>query len=242
MEQRLQKIIAASGITARRKAEELIRNGRVSVNGKVVTQLGTKADPTTDKIVLDGEVLTKAGYVYYLFHKPTGIVTTLGDGKGKKTLTSYLRKINVRVFPVGRLDEESAGLLLLTNDGALANKLMHPKHKIQKLYRVTVSGKLSDKAKQSLERGLKLKEAQTGKAVISEVIFRSSPKTTIFTMAINEGRNRQIRRMCGMLGYPVTALQRVAIGPLVLGDLKVGSVRRLTTAELTRLKQSVLEH
>ena len=233
MMERIQKIISSCGVASRRQAEEWIRQGRVTCNGETC-QLGQSADPQTDVIRIDGKVLTtRQDRVYIMLHKPRGFVTTLSDEKGR-TDVSQLVECGQRVYPVGRLDMDSEGLLLLTNDGDFANKLMHPRHQIDKTYQVSVEGYQED----SLQRlsqpveldGYKIKPPQV------RAININGTKATL-EVTIHEGRNRQVRRMCAIAGMEVRRLIRVREGNLELGDLKKGCWRYLTEEELASLKE-----
>ena len=235
MTERLQKILASRGVCSRRKAEELLGAGRVSVNG-VVAALGESADPEIDEILLDGKPLpSKSEYVYIMLNKPRGFVTTLSDEKGRKNAAQLVVDCGVRVYPVGRLDMDSEGLLLFTNDGDFANSLMHPKHEVNKTYRVVVDGFTAE----NLE---KLKQPVTldGYTIRKPGVKLSRPPRADgraeILVTIHEGRNRQVRRMCAMAGMTVLRLIRVAEGSLILGDLPKGKWRHLTEAEVRSLK------
>ena len=235
MTERLQKILASRGVCSRRKAEELLNTGRVSVNG-TVAQLGESADPDVDEILLDGKPLpSKSEYVYIMLNKPRGFVTTLSDEKGRKNAAQLVADCGVRVYPVGRLDMDSEGLLLFTNDGEFANSLMHPKHEVDKTYRVAVDGFTP----QNLE---KLKQPVTldGYTIRRPGVDLARPPRADgraeILVTIHEGRNRQVRRMCAMAGMTVLRLQRIAEGQLKLGDLPKGKWRHLTEAEVRALK------
>ena len=235
MTERLQKILASRGVCSRRKAEELLNAGRVSVNGNVA-QLGESADPDIDEILLDGKPLpSKSEYVYIMLNKPRGFVTTLSDEKGRKNAAQLVADCGVRVYPVGRLDMDSEGLLLFTNDGEFANSLMHPKHEVNKTYRVVVDGFTAE----NLE---KLKQPVTldGYTIRKPGVKLSRPPRADgraeILVTIHEGRNRQVRRMCAMAGMTVLRLIRVAEGSLILGDLPKGKWRHLTEAEVRSLK------
>ena len=235
MTERLQKILASRGVCSRRKAEELLGAGRVSVNG-VVAALGESADPEIDEILLDGKPLpSKSEYVYIMLNKPRGFVTTLSDEKGRKNAAQLVADCGVRVYPVGRLDMDSEGLLLFTNDGDFANSLMHPKHEVNKTYRVVVDGFTAE----NLE---KLKQPVTldGYTIRKPGVKLSRPPRADgraeILVTIHEGRNRQVRRMCAMAGMTVLRLIRVAEGSLILGDLPKGKWRHLTEAEVRSLK------
>ena len=235
MTERLQKVLASRGVCSRRKAEELLGAGRVSVNG-VVAALGESADPEIDEILLDGKPLpSQSEYVYIMLNKPRGFVTTLSDEKGRKNAAQLVADCGVRVYPVGRLDMDSEGLLLFTNDGDFANSLMHPKHEVNKTYRVVVDGFTAE----NLE---KLKQPVTldGYTIRKPGVKLSRPPRADgraeIQVTIHEGRNRQVRRMCAMAGMTVLRLIRVAEGSLILGDLPKGKWRHLTEAEVRALK------
>lgn len=233
MQQRLQKIIAAAGYCSRRRAEELIAAGRVEVDGRVVG-LGDQADAETSTILIDGEPLRRAeDLVYVLLHKPLGVVTTLSDPEGRKVVTDLVRDIPARVFPVGRLDINTSGLLLLTNDGDLANRLAHPSHQVDKVYLAKIRGRLDDAARRQLEEGVLLEDGLTAPAKIAKVRFQGGH--TWFELTIHEGRNRQVRRMCEALGYPVSRLMRIGYAFLTLDGLAAGQKRLLTRDEVARL-------
>ena len=227
--QRLQKILAARGICSRRKAEEMITAGRVSVNG-AVANLGDSADVIYDEILVDGKPLpSQSQYVYIMLNKPRGFVTTLSDEKGRKNAAQLLEDCGKRVYPVGRLDMDSEGLLLLTNDGALAERLTHPKHDIPKIYHVTLSKVLSKEEIAALRAPMEL----DGYRLQPVTVKKLAPDTV--QMNLYEGRNRQIRRMCEAAGLKVIRLQRIAIGDLGLGDLPLGKWRELTADEVQYL-------
>lgn len=233
--QRLQKLIAAAGLCSRRQAETLIASGRVSVNGKVAG-LGDQADLQCDTVLVDGRPLTAGeSLCYVLLHKPVGVVTTLHDPQGRTVVTDLLRDLPVRVYPIGRLDLTTSGLLLLTNDGDLAQRLAHPRHEVTKTYLVRVRGIVTAGQIQRLEQGLTLDDGPTAPAKVAKV--RRSGSHSWFEITIHEGRNRQVRRMCESLGLPVSRLMRVAYAFLSLDGVEPGRYRLLTAAEVTRLKQ-----
>ena len=233
--QRLQKLIAAAGICSRRQAEVLIESGRVLLNGQVAS-LGVQADPRHDTILVDGRPLRPTETpCYLLMHKPVGVVTTLRDPGGRPVVTDLLRDVPARVYPVGRLDLTTSGLLLLTNDGELANRLAHPSHEVDKTYLVRVRGVLTPEAIRSLEQGVRLDDGITAPAKVSTV--RSSGTHAWFELTIHEGRNRQVRRMCEALGLPVSRLMRIRYAFLSLDELPPGHYRHLTAAEVDRLKR-----
>ncbi|MBQ0038693.1 MAG: rRNA pseudouridine synthase [Clostridiales bacterium] len=234
MTERLQKLIARAGVCSRRAAEELLTAGRVQVNGHVA-QLGDKADSAVDRIEIDGHPLeNESAPVYLMLNKPRGYVTTLSDEYGRKTAAELVADCGVRVFPVGRLDRDSEGLLLFTNDGAWMQKLLHPKHEINKVYRVTVRGAL-DGAAQRLAAITDLDGEAIRSASVEEL--RRTDGQALLQVTIHEGKNRQIRRMCAKSGLEVLRLQRIQEDILQLGGLKSGKWRYLTDIELKALER-----
>lgn len=235
MNERLQKVIAAAGIGSRRQAEEWIAAGRVTVNGHVAV-LGERADPSVDRVEVDGRPLAKAERkVYVLLHKPAGYVTTSRDPQGRPVVNDLLKGIPARLFSVGRLDYNTEGLLLLTNDGELAQRLAHPRHQVEKTYLVRVRGSLPDDALRDLERGVKLEDGVTARARLEKV--RMTATHTWFELTIHEGRNRQVRRMCEAVGFPVSRLKRIRYAFLELGKLAPGEYRHLTPEEVKHLQR-----
>lgn len=233
MTERLQKILASRGVCSRRKAEELIAAGRVTVNGAVAL-LGQSADPDKDEIQLDGTPLPSGGdYVYIMLHKPRGYVTTLSDEKGRANVTQLV-DCGTRVYPIGRLDMDSEGLLLLTNDGEFANHLMHPKAEVNKTYEVWVTH-FYPGADKKLEQPISI-DGYTIKPPQVKILGTQG-KTAKLRITIHEGRNRQIRRMCQTAGIHVTRLRRISEGEVTLGDLPKGKWRHLTEDEVTLLKK-----
>ena len=233
MKERLQKILSARGVASRRQAEEMILAGRVCCNGRVST-LGESADPDVDEITLDGRPIPSGGAkVYIMLNKPRGYVTTLSDEKGRKNAAELVSACGQRVYPVGRLDMDSEGLLLFTNDGDFANHLMHPKHEVNKTYAVTVKGF----TKAGLERFAKPMYLDGYKLQIPIISLINSYENGAAQLhiTIHEGRNRQVRRMCAIAGMRVTRLVRISEGTLMLGELPTGKWRYLTPAELTDL-------
>ena len=233
MKERIQKIWAARGVASRRKAEEMIAAGRVSCNGQICA-VGDSADPATDVILLDGCPIPEKGKtIYIMLHKPRGFVTTLSDEKGRKNVAQLVADCGTRVYPVGRLDMDSEGLLLLTNDGEFANRLMHPKHEINKTYRVTVQG-FSDSGLEKLRQPIVLDGYCIRRPDVDVVNVRGEQAQLLVT--IHEGRNRQVRRMCDAVGMRVMRLVRISEGSLQLGDLQLGAWRYLTEEEVASLK------
>ena len=219
--ERLQKFLAEAGVASRRRAEELIAQGKVKVNGKVVTEMGLKIDPEKDEVsYLDRKISKKdTKLVYLMLHKPVGYVTTAKEQFGRPAVVDLIKGVNARIFPVGRLDYDTSGLLLLTNDGVLAQGLLHPSHEVSKEYHVTVSGALENAAERLARvrdvRGLPIRPAQVR-------LLRQDEGQAVFSIVIHEGRNRQIRRMCAQCGLKVQRLQRVREQQLRLGDLPLG--------------------
>ena len=231
---RLQKVMAHAGVASRRKSEEIIKEGRVKVNGKVVTEMGVKVDPEVDKIEVDEKVISKEKRVYLLLYKPEGYVTTVDDPRGRKTVLDLIKGIKQRIYPVGRLDYDTSGLLLLTNDGQLTYVLTHPSHEIEKTYLVKAKGYISDQKLNNLEKGIELTDGLTAPAK-AELINRKSENTE-FTLTIHEGRNRQVRRMCKKIGNPVNKLKRISFAHLDLSELNPGEYRHLSDEELKKFK------
>jgi 23S rRNA pseudouridine2605 synthase len=238
---RLQKILSAAGVASRRAAEVLIVQGRVAVNGRVVRELGTRADPERDEIRVDGRrVKVAQAHRYILLHKPQGYVTTRSDQYGRRTVMDLLGCEAAGLYPVGRLDYDSAGLLLLTNDGDLAAHLTHPRYEVPKTYHAIVSGRPGDAALRRLSAGVRLDDGRTSPAearVLKTYTARGRDQS-LLEIVLREGRNRQVRRMCEAVGHPVLELRRVAIGPISDARLKPGMWRALTNAEVGRLRQA----
>src|SRR5262249_21658711 len=233
MEVRLQKLIAGTGLASRRKAEEMISSGRVMVNGTIVTELGTKVDPSRDHVKVDGKHLSAAQpFVYLVLNKPKNVMSTLEDPGGRTTVKDYLRGISVRVFPVGRLDFDSEGLMLLTNHGDLAQTLLHPRYHVPKTYLIKIKQVLTDEQIRQLEQGVQLDDGMTGPAKVKKVKLNSWLEITI-----REGRQHQVKRMLEAVGHPVLKLTRIRMGPLSLGDLGPGEFRYLTDREANALRE-----
>ena len=240
METRLQKLIAGTGLASRRKAEQIITAGRVTVNGKVVTELGTKVDPARDHVKVDGKHLSAAQpFVYLMLNKPKHVMSTLDDPGGRPTVKDFLHGVSVRVFPVGRLDFDSEGLMLLTNHGDLAQALLHPRYHVAKTYLIKVKGILTDDEIGQLERGVKLEDGMTAPALVKKV--SKAEQNSWLEVTIREGRKHQVRRMLESVGHPVIKLTRVKMGPLSLGRLESGTFRFLTDREANALRELVEE-
>jgi 23S rRNA pseudouridine2605 synthase len=237
--ERLQKVLASAGIASRRECEELILEGRVEVDHQVVTELGTRVDPARHEIRVDGEVLHKPKLVYFAVNKPAGVVSTARDPAGRPRVTDLLPPNVPRAFCVGRLDIASEGLILVTNDGELANGLTHPRHGVEKIYQVQVAGQVERGVLAQLQRGMHLAE---GFAHVKHVRIKSRRKgSTILEMILDEGRNREVRRLLARVGHKVQRLKRVAVGPVRLGELPAGAVRPLSKAEVQALHRAVAQ-
>jgi 23S rRNA pseudouridine2605 synthase len=235
---RLQKLLATSGVASRRKCEELMLAGEVEVDGEVVTRLGTKVDPSTAVIRVSGQRLPPASpNVYLVLNKPRGVVSTMSDPQGRRTLGDLVADRPERLFHVGRLDAETEGLLLLTNDGELANRLAHPSHGVLKTYLATVEGRVKPGVGVRLRAGVDLDDGPV--VVDSFRVVDSSPTATLVEVVIHEGRNRIVRRMFAAVGHPVTRLVRTQVGPVRLGNLRPGRSRELTRKELGTLMAEV---
>ena len=235
MEERLQKVLAQAGVASRREAEEYITAGRVKVNGKVVKELGTKVGPDAF-IMVDGHPIERERKTYLLFYKPRGVVTTMKDPEGRKSIADYVKDIPQRVYPVGRLDYNTEGLLLLTNDGELAQAMTHPSHEVNKIYEVTVPGIVPQEKLDLLRVGVKLEDGMTAPARVDLVGYDYEKNLTRFNVTIHEGRNRQVRRMCDHIGFPVRYLRRVQMGTLTLDGLRRGDCRELFNEEIEDLR------
>ncbi|MBD0305994.1 MAG: rRNA pseudouridine synthase [Nitrospiraceae bacterium] len=232
---RLQKVIADAGVASRRKAEAMIEAGRVTVNGRVVRELGTRVDAERDHVKVDGRHLQPAApHTYLILNKPKGYVSSLSDPEGRLTITDLLPGVRLRVFPVGRLDFDSEGLMLLTNHGELAQAMLHPRYHVSKVYLIKVKGVLTDEDIRQLERGVKLEDGLTSPAVVQKV--RKSVENSWLQMTLYEGRKHQVKRMLEAVGHPVLKLKRVKFGPIALGDLPPGQYRYLSDREANALR------
>jgi 23S rRNA pseudouridine2605 synthase len=245
MLERLQKYLARAGVASRRRAEELIDAGRVTVNGVVVRKMGVKVDPAKDEVRLDTEVVRAAilsagsgappsgRAIYLLLNKPVGFLSTVSDDRGRRTVMELLPRLRERVFPVGRLDEDSEGLLLLTNDGELTNLLTHPRYEVPKTYDLRVRGEVTPEDVEKVERGVWLSEGRTAPSHMR--IRRRGREISHVELILREGRNREIRRIFARLKHPVLSLRRISLGPVELAGLRLGQVRRLAPDEVTAL-------
>ncbi|GHU72764.1 pseudouridine synthase [Clostridia bacterium] len=232
---RLQKYLASCGIGSRRYCETLMTAGRVSVNGEIIDELGSRVMPGDVVMVDHHEVEPEAVRVVILYHKPMGEITTTSDPLGRATVMDHFRHYPLRLYPIGRLDYDSEGLLLLTNDGALTERLLHPRHEVDKAYLTRVIGDITPDALAKLRQCVILSDGLTAPAEVK--VIRHTAAESIMLMTIHEGRNRQIRRMCEAVGFPVTHLRRVQFGPIELGDLARGKWRELTAAEVKALAE-----
>jgi 23S rRNA pseudouridine2605 synthase len=228
-------VLASAGVASRRGAETLLRAGRVLVDG-VPAKVGDSADPAKSRITVDGKVLRAEGLVYWIAHKPRGVITSTHDPEGRRTVLDLLPAAVRRVFPVGRLDFDTEGLVLLTNDGEVTHALLHPSHESEREYRVTVRWRVDDATLERLAAGIVLDDGPTAPARISRVGFARGADETSFTLVLHEGRKRQIRRTMEALGHPVVRLVRMRMGPLLLGRLGAGKARLLRTEEIAELK------
>ena len=231
MQERLQKILAQAGIASRRKAEELIRAGKVRVDGMVVTEMGVRVDPATQKIECNGRpVFSLEKKVYILLHKPAGYLSTVRDPQGRPIVSDLLPNIKERIYPVGRLDLDTEGALLLTNDGELAQAVLHPSREVKKTYVAKIKGRPGSKKLAALSRGIELDGKKTWPAEIT--VLTSEKQTTTIQIIIHEGRKRQVRKMFEAVGHPVLQLKRIAYGQLALGELKPGKYRFLPPGDI----------
>lgn len=237
MSQRLQKFLAEAGIASRRKCEDLIQAGRIRVNGRVIREPGTKVDPLRDRVELDGRVVAVEQKAYVLLYKPRGYVTTAQDPQGRRKVTDLVAALPQRLFPIGRLDYDSEGLLLLTNDGELAHRLTHPSYHVPKTYLVTVNGIPKPDDLCRLGEGILLDDGPTAPARVR--LLRESGSKALVEMTIHEGRNRQVRRMWQALGFEVKRLKRIQVANLDIGELRPGQYRHLRPAEVDELRKLV---
>lgn len=232
--ERLQKVISSAGVASRRKAEQLIQEGKVSVNGKIVTEMGIKVS-SEDEIKVNGKPLQKEEKVYYLLNKPKGYICAVSDDKDRKTVIDCFPDVKERIFPVGRLDYDTTGLLILTNDGEFANKMMHPRYHLPKTYEVAVDGVLTDQMLTMLQNGIELEDGKTLPAEVYLLKRLEGKKKTVIQITIFEGRNRQVRRMMEYFHCEVTRLARIQYGFLDLGHLRQGQYRKLRSFEVRKL-------
>ena len=236
MAERLQKVMAEYGVASRRKSEEMIYAGKVKVNGRLVTEPGLKIDKDRDVIEVDGEIIkSPEKKIYILLNKPSGYITSVRDQFGRPTVLDLLKGISTRVFPIGRLDYDTEGLLILSNDGELTYRITHPKHSIDKTYRALVRGEADKSDIKIFERGMAIEDYITAPAKME--IVRYSKGNSVIDITIHEGRNRQVRKMCSAIGHEVIRLRRIKIGDIGLGGLKTGEWRYLRDSEIRYLKK-----
>lgn len=234
---RLQKYMAQCGVASRRHAEELIQAGRVKVNGDIVTEMGIRVSEQ-DRVEVDGKLIKKEKkLIYIMLNKPSGYVSTVSDPEGRKTVLDLIDGVNERIYPVGRLDYDTTGLIILTNDGDFAFQNTHPGQETRKTYIAEVLGMPSNKALQALRKGIMLDDKITAPAQVEVVDIK--PKSTVLKIIIHEGRNRQVKRMCEAVEHPVLRLKRTAVGSLTLGDLKLGEWRYLSTKEAKQIRGKI---
>lgn len=233
--ERLQKRIASSGYTSRRKAETLITDGKVKVNGQVVTELGTKVS-NSDTVEVEGIKLEQEDKIYILFNKPAQVITSVSDDRGRKVVTDYFKDIKTRIYPVGRLDYDTSGLLLLTNDGEFTNLMTHPRYHIKKKYVAKLKGYLMREEVKALEKGIELEDGFTQPAQVKVKNQDKDKNTTLVEITISEGRNRQVRRMFEHFGHQVSKLTRIQFGPLDIKGLNAGEGRVLTPHEVKTIR------
>ncbi|MCQ6277961.1 23S rRNA pseudouridine(2605) synthase RluB [Bacillus sp. EB600] len=238
--ERLQKVIARAGIASRRKSEELIKDGKVKVNGKIVTELGTKVT-SSDKVEVNEVQIEREEPVYFLLYKPRGVISSVQDDKGRKVVTDFFPHLKERIYPVGRLDYDTSGLLIMTNDGEFANLLMHPRGEVEKVYVAKTKGIPSKENLKKLERGILLDDGKTAPARVKLLSADNKKQTAIIEIAIHEGRNRQVRRMFEAIGSDVVKLKRERYGFLTLGGLNSGDARELTPHEVKQLRALAME-
>ena len=235
MKERLQKILSQAGICSRRKAEEMIEAGKVKVNGQVVRELGSEADPVKDRIEVNGETVKPERKKYVLFYKPDAVITSVSDPQGRRTVMDYFRTVRERIFPVGRLDYHSEGLLIMTNDGDLDYILTHPSHEVEKTYEVTVRGRYSMKLADKMSKGVRIDTGITAPCEIEVLEYNKEKNKTKVRMVLHEGKNREIRKMMAAYHYPVFGLVRTKYGFLTMDGLSRGGYRRLTSEEVRKL-------
>jgi 23S rRNA pseudouridine2605 synthase len=236
MTERLQKVMSEYGVASRRKCEELIAAGKVKVNGYLITELGRKVDKEKDIIEVDGEIIKSSGNkLYILLNKPVGYITSVKDQFGRPTVLDLIKGISVRVFPIGRLDYDTEGVILLTNDGDLTYRITHPKHNINKTYRALVHGEANQEDVLTLRRGIEIEDYVTAPAKME--IIRYLKGNSIIDITIHEGKNRQVRKMCSAIGHEIISLKRIRIGKIGLGSLKKGEWRYLSESEIKYLKE-----
>ncbi len=241
MIERLQKYLARAGVASRRRAEELIQSGQIKVNGSIVTELGSKIDPAKDLIVMNGRpIVAETSRRWFLFYKPPGVVSTLSDPQGRTTIADFTKGIDRRIFPVGRLDYDAEGALLLTDDGELANKLMHPKHEVPRTYLAKVKGDPDVASLARLVSGVRLEDGVA--RAVEATVFEKAERNTWIKLVVTEGRHHLIKRMCAAIGFPVVRLYRPAHATIAVSGQKPGTLRELTRDEVARIQQVASGH
>ena len=236
---RLHRFLSQCGVASRRKSEEIIAEGRVQVNGEIITEMGTKIDPAKDVVTVDEQPIEAEDRAVYMLYKPLGIITTMSDDRGRRTVKDLMPEGAKTAKPVGRLDRDSDGLLLLTNHGDLAARLTHPRYKVEKEYQVTVAGELTEKDYKRLTNGIVIEGKKTLPAIVRPNRYNAKKNETSFTIILKEGRKRQIRLMCEAVAHPVVTLRRVRIGNLLLKGMSSGQCIRLGKKEVNQLLRSV---
>ena|SRR3712207_1444374 len=236
---RINKFIAAAGVASRRKAESLILEGRIAVNGNIIRDLSYQIDENNDNVTFDGKPISSDDekLVYIMLNKPEGYITTVQDQFGRKSVMDLTRDIKERIYPVGRLDYETSGLLLMTNDGDLTYKITHPKHEMSKIYIASVRGFITDEEKKAFENGLEIEDYVTSKANLKILKYDSQKDYSVCKVTIHEGKNRQVRKMFYAINHPTMNLKRVQEGRINIGDLEIGKYRHLTEEEVNYLKK-----
>lgn len=234
--ERLDKYLSHAGVGARRDIKPILKQHEVTVNGKRIKSSGTRINPAKDIVCIDGEQLIRKDFVYYLLNKPIDVISTVSDYLGRNTVVDLIDTTE-RIYPIGRLDRDTRGLLLLTNDGALTHQLIHPKYHVPKVYLLTIEGQATDAQLAAFKKGVLLRDGITLPAEMS--VVQIDETTSVLQVTLHEGRNRQIRRMCKTVGINLLDLQRIAFGPIALGDVKEGEYRELTTEEVEKLKKAV---
>jgi pseudouridine synthase len=238
-QERLHKVLAAAGVASRRACEQLIAGGQVTVDGKIVTQMGFKVDPFKQKIAYAGQPIRPPKLTTLVLHKPKSVITTTKDDKGRRTVMDYVKGLDTRVYPVGRLDWESEGLLILTNDGELANLLTHPRYGVPRTYHAIVKGDLTGEILEKLRRGVWLAEGKTGPVKV--LVKKREREFSVVEVTVHEGMNREVRRVFARFGLKVKRLKRIRVGPLDLGILPPGGIRPLSPREVESLRSAALK-
>lgn len=233
---RLDKFLSGAGVASRRGVKEHLKFQKVTVNGKRVIESGTRIDPSTDSILVNGQRIKKPGFVYFLLNKPMGVISTTSDELNRDSVVGLINT-KERIYPIGRLDKDTHGLLILTNNGELTHKLTHPKFHVPKVYRLIIQGRVTSQQIKALETGVLLDDGITQPAKVQSLSYKNDKTTLLIT--IHEGRNRQVRRMCGTVGINLLDLERISFGPIKLGHVRLGGYRELSQQEIESLKKAV---